>query len=142
MARHHRQAVAIPAAIQQAMTGFRQYLAAERRLSRATLTVYGRDVQHFFLWQQQQGQEVHLDLLTKPAVLQFLEARLHQGLSVSSIKRILPGLRAFDRYLKLEGLRPTLMLVDMETPEHPAPSPVPSHSRTLRSCWSNPLGLR
>ena len=61
MANHHGQdssspqpAVTIPAATQQAIAGFLEYLAVERRLAEATQAAYQLDLNQFFsAWQQQ-----------------------------------------------------------------------------------------
>ena len=110
-----------PADTQRLITGFSEYLLVERRLSRHTQNVYARDVKHFFASCQQQGRKPHIDLLTPQVVREYLANRLAQGISPRTIARMLSALHAFDRYLKAEGLRSVLTLIDMESPQAPRP---------------------
>jgi site-specific recombinase XerD len=114
---------AIPLATQRAITGFLEYLVVERCLSRHTQDVYARDVKHFFAACQRQGRDPHLDLLTPQGVREFLADRLAQGISPRTTARTLAALRAFDRYLRAEGLRSVLTLNNMESPRAPRPLP-------------------
>jgi len=108
--------IILPAAIKQVLSGFVDYLLVERGLSRATKTMYCRDLRHFFTTWQQQGREALIELLTPPVGRECLSARLEQGISPRTIARTLSALKSFDRDLKAEGLRPALTLVDMASP--------------------------
>jgi integrase/recombinase XerD len=140
-------AVTLPAATQQALTGFAAYLLAERGLSRATQTTYRRDLHQFFTTSQQQGQEAHIDLLTPQVVREFLAYRLEQGISPRTIARTLSVLRSLDRYLKAEGLRPALTLIGMGSPRalHSLPNFLSQQAVALLLKQPNqakPIGLR
>jgi integrase/recombinase XerD len=103
----------VPYTVRDVITGFLRYVMVERGPARSTQAGYGRDVQQFFVWQRQQGCDATVDQLTRPAVLQFLEARQQHEWSMRSIARTHTALRMFDRWLAVGGLRPARASADM-----------------------------
>jgi integrase/recombinase XerD len=105
------------------------------------------DVKHFFAACQQQRHDAHLDLLTPQVVREYLANRLPQGNRPHTIARILSALKAFDRILRVEGLRSVLTLLEMGTPRPPQRWPhflsLEAVDRLLRQPRSAmPRGLR
>lgn len=126
--------------IQRLITGFSAYLLVERHLAHNSQTTYARDRKHFFAACHQQGRDAHIDLLTPQVVREFLAHRLAQGVSPRTIARMLSALHAFDRYLKAEGLRSVLTLIDMQSPRAPRPLPPTLSQQDIDISCSNPLG--
>lgn len=79
---------------------FVRYLASERQLSDHTAAAYGRDVRRFYQWLG--GRRVPnlsvADLADYPAWL------VDRGLAPASVARHVASLKAFFRYLQLEGV--------------------------------------
>lgn len=87
---------------QQLIDHFLDALWSERGLSQNTLAAYGRDLQGWGEWLQD---ELSLDLLgaDSAAVQQYLAYRGKQGAKTSSMARVLSSLRRFYRYQLRQG---------------------------------------
>jgi integrase/recombinase XerD len=114
---------ATPAAIEQLVAGFGDYLAVERRLSLHTQRVYERDVRAWLRALPQHDHSEVAEMLTREGALQFLEDSRARGLSPRSLARRMAGMRAFCRYLRQEGVLAIDPLLDLGTPRAPRPLP-------------------
>jgi integrase/recombinase XerD len=140
-------AVRLPVAIEKVITDFQDHLMVERRLASATQATYRRDLHQFFAAWQRQGRQARIDLVTPEAVRHWLEERRAQGITARTTAQMLAALRAFDRWLRLERLRPALMLADMQSPRLPRSLPrvlsQPDIKRLLQQpSRTSPIGLR
>lgn len=101
------------------VTGYMRYLKLERNFSANTIDAYGRDLRKLLDFVEHGGMSVMTVTL---ADLQCFAAGLHDiGIGPVSQCRILSGVRAFFRYLQLDGYRdddPTELLESPILPEH------------------------
>ncbi len=88
---------------QQQIEQFLNHLRQERRLSPHTLAAYGRDLNDFSRWNQEQQQLPWTDIHQQD-IRRYTASRHSQGLSARSLQRRLAALRAFYRYLNRERL--------------------------------------
>lgn len=97
------------------MRGFVQYLMLEKSLSRNTLDAYVRDVAKLMDYAHDLGTEVmDIDL---EFLHGFVAAMADVGIHARSIARILSGVRAFFKYLVLEGYRSDDASALLESPK-------------------------
>jgi integrase/recombinase XerD len=115
--------VRLPLAIEKAIAGFQEHLMIDRRLAPATQAVYGATAHQFFTAWQRKGRIVRIALVTPKPVIEYLAERREQGISARTTARILAALRAFDRWLAQERLRPARALADMQIRQPPRSLP-------------------
>ncbi len=105
--------------MQQRIDAFLQHLDVERNLSPRTLDAYGRDLQQFLCFLQQEqlasGAAQSLTRIDVRILRRYL-ARLHQKNSRTSIGRKLSALRTFFRYLVRQGVLETSPADVLATP--------------------------
>jgi integrase/recombinase XerC len=109
-----------------AIAGWRDWLAGERRASPHTLDGYARDLSSFCTFLRSHlGGEADLDALKdlRPADFRaFLAARQNDGLSRSSMARLMSTLRGFFKYLDRQD--PALGAVKSPRPPRAVPKPL------------------
>lgn len=84
--------------------GFRTYLKLEKSLADNSVDAYLDDVGKFFRYLESGGFSGGVDKVTISHLEDFTAFIYDLGLAASSQARILSGLRAFFKYLKLEGI--------------------------------------
>lgn len=99
--------------------GYVRYLKLQRNYSKNTLEAYLRDLEKLLLFLEREGKD-HCDVRQED--LQTFAAGLHDiGIGPRSQCRILSGVRAFFRFLQLDGYRdddPTELLESPQIGEH------------------------
>lgn len=80
---------------------FSAYLAIEKGLSKNTVSAYSSDLAKFS--QYLEGRGVALDDITKEYITGFMSHMHGEGISASSMARILSSIRGLCRYLLLQG---------------------------------------
>ncbi|MBM3294500.1 MAG: site-specific tyrosine recombinase XerD [Candidatus Aminicenantes bacterium] len=80
---------------------FLQYLAVEKGLSGNTLEAYGRDIAKFFLFLAKEKKP--WDKAGEADLVRFLHDQSRTGLSARSRARLISSLKAFFRFLALDG---------------------------------------
>jgi len=115
--------------LQTALENWRRWLISERRTSEHTVVGYCRDIAAFLDFVA-----VHQGTLPDLAILQalspadfrsWLAARLHDGLSRTSIARAMSALRNLFRFLDLTGLVHNQALAAVKAPKPPKSVPKP-----------------
>jgi len=104
--RQHRGSVATASALDLWIDRFLAFIAAERGLAGNTVAAYGRDLARFACHAGVSGIS-EPQQLTPTLLRQFLVAERRRGLGARSQARMAASLRAFGRYLVLEGATPT-----------------------------------
>lgn len=84
--------------------GFRSYLKLEKSLAGNSVDAYLDDVQKFFRFLESDGFTGSLDQITLRHLQAFTVFVYDLGLAASSQARILSGLRAFFKYLRMEDI--------------------------------------
>lgn len=79
---------------------FLAYLAAERGLAKNTLSAYGRDLVKLKEFAESEG--VGLEDISRGDLRGFVASLSMEGLSVSSINRVISAVRGFYRFLQLD----------------------------------------
>ena len=77
---------------------FRDFLLIERRRAANTVESYGRDVESFFFWLQENG-EVSPAKWSKSTVIDYLKDNREKGKSETTLRRHLASIRALARLL-------------------------------------------
>lgn len=99
--------------------GYVRYLRLQRNFSKNTLEAYHRDLEKLLAFLKREEKDV---LAVQLDDLQMFAAGLHDiGIGPRSQCRILSGLRAFFRFLQLDGYRdddPTELLESPQIPDH------------------------
>lgn len=92
-----------------------RYLKAQRNFSLATLSSYEKDLTLFadFI----HGRSLEYDTVSKPDIVDFLDAEYHRGISKRSASRRLSALRGFYDYLHLYGAVPTNPFRSVSSPK-------------------------
>ncbi len=86
------------------LKGFINYLKLEKGLSTNTISAYTHDIHMLISWLESMQLQVHSDKVEVAQLQNFL-IQLHElGLSAASQARILSGIKAFYRFLLLEGV--------------------------------------
>ncbi len=94
---------------------FLEYLSVEKGLSRNTILAYDRDLQKLFLFFEKEkllwkvAQEDHL--------IKFIHHQSRAGLSARSIARLVSSIRAFYRFLVLDGALKSNLASNLNTPK-------------------------
>jgi integrase/recombinase XerD len=109
--------------LEERVAEFLQYLAIERRLSPHTQRAYRQDVLAFVRAERPETHAVGVALLTRARVAEFLARSREQGLSPRSLARRLSALRAFCRFLRLQGELTTDPFLNLEAPQSPVRLP-------------------
>lgn len=79
---------------------FLSYLAAERGLSKNTLAAYGRDLSKLKDFADAEG--LGLEELSRAEIREFVASLSVEGLSVSSINRVISAVRGFYKFLQMD----------------------------------------
>jgi len=113
--------------LRKAVTDWREWLAGERRASAHTLDGYGRDLSAFLSFLTGHlGGEPRLDGLASlsPADFRaFMASRNKDGISRSSMARVMSSLRSFFRYLDRNGIVHNAALGAIRSPKPPRSVP-------------------
>ena len=124
---------------------FFDYLAYERRLSKATLNNYRRDLKQFIGWLDEQGIE-EWSQLTQHHVRAWTSAAHRKGLGGKTLQRKLSTLRTFYRYLLREGAASSNPAVGVRAPkvhrQLPKALDIDEISHLLDIHESDPLSIR
>lgn len=84
--------------------GFRAYLKLEKSLAANSIDAYLEDVRKFFRYMETGGHTGGLENITLKHLQEFTAFIYEMGLSAASQARILSGIRAFFKYLRLEDI--------------------------------------
>ncbi len=96
------------------LKAFTAYLSVEKGLARNTVQSYTQDLGKFQSWLDPRGGS--LESFGREDVIGFMESLRADGMSVSSICRILSAIRGLARYLLLEGLMDEDPVENLATP--------------------------
>ncbi|TAD89352.1 MAG: tyrosine recombinase XerC [Alphaproteobacteria bacterium] len=114
-------------AAEQALYGWLDWLAREKRASRHTVDGYGRDIVAFLTFlARHRGEAVSLNGLSSVApgeVRSFLADRIQAGLSKPSLARALSALRGVFGYLDRAGILHNPVMAAVRTPRQPKSVP-------------------
>lgn len=94
---------------------FVTHLALERSMADNTTAAYHRDLERYLLFLKGNGISA-IEEITPMAIQNYAETLTHVGLAPSSIARNFSALRAFHRYLVLEGITEKDPTDSLETP--------------------------
>ncbi len=103
---------------------FKHYLSLERSLSGNTIAAYLRDIDKFSEYLANVAPELLLSGITTKHCEEFLQSLGKIGISIPSQARILSGLKAFFKYLVLEGVVPKSPVELIEAPRYNRKLPV------------------
>jgi integrase/recombinase XerD len=81
---------------------YTSYLSVEKGLSRNTTLSYTNDLAKFRKFLEERGKG--LSGLAREDILDFMERLMKEGISVSSILRVMSSIRGLSRYLLLQGI--------------------------------------
>jgi integrase/recombinase XerD len=81
---------------------FIAYLSVEKGLSRNTTASYSMDLAKFRKFLEERGKEP--GGFSKDDIVDFMDSLRAEGLSVSSVRRVLSSIRGLSRYLLIQGL--------------------------------------
>ncbi len=97
------------------LDAFLTYLSVEKGLSKNTLDSYSTDLRKFlvFLAERKSGAEA----AGTPDIVDFIETLRNEGYSVSSICRYVSSVRAFFKYMLIEGIRADDPSETIQTPK-------------------------
>jgi integrase/recombinase XerC len=116
-------------AVLDAIKGWREWLRSERRVSLHTLDAYSRDLASFMAFLQDHlGNEPglsDLSLLRTADFRAFLGHRAGEGVSRTTLARMLSALRGFFRYLDRTGTAKCAGIAAMRSPRLPQRLPRP-----------------
>jgi integrase/recombinase XerD len=84
--------------------GFKSFLQLEKSLSRNSVEAYLHDVELLVRFLDSEGTRITPEQLQPDHLKRFLQWITEQGLSARTQARVLSGLRAFHKYLLLEGV--------------------------------------
>jgi integrase/recombinase XerD len=101
---------------------FLHYLRVQRGASAHTLDAYGRDLHQLAAFAQKRGYSLHT-ALGEDGLLAFAQHLRQQGLAEASVERKLCAVRAFARFLQLEGTLPEEPTVSVSTRRLPRKLP-------------------
>ncbi|MEE4256089.1 MAG: site-specific tyrosine recombinase XerD [Bacteroidales bacterium] len=100
------------------INGFKSYLKLEKSLSQNSIEAYLNDLQKLRTYEENQLKKDRVDALTTSDLQSFIREINRLGLGARSQARIISGIKAFFRYLLLEG-------IVKEDPAHLLESPRP-----------------
>jgi integrase/recombinase XerD len=83
---------------------FKNYLRLEKSLSENTITAYLQDIDKLAMYSNMQPEILSPDSVTTKDLQHFLEYMNNLGLAPHSQARLISGIKAFYRYMLLEGL--------------------------------------
>ena len=86
------------------LDAFIDYLAYERGLAKNTQVAYFRDLNKFFDYLTQSSKTNQPSEITKDDIIDFLGWQLDIGITPTTNARILSSLRAFFKFLIIEGV--------------------------------------
>ena len=94
--------VSLDARLVDILRTFRDFLLIEHRRAVNTVESYGRDVESFFCWLQENG-DVSPANWSKSIVIDYLRDKREQGKSDTTLRRHLASIRALARLLVRDG---------------------------------------
>ena len=97
------------------LDGFYNYMVAERRLAPNTVESYGRDLQRYCTFIEQDRMHPVNDC-TRYDLLRFLSSEQKKGLSARSLSRMLSSIKMFYNYLVIEAAAAQNPMQDVQTP--------------------------
>lgn len=106
----------LPDDIDRVIGSFQAYLRLERGLSDNTQQAYGRDVRHLVEWLEEVGRP-RLDEADTDLLRSYATDLAQLGIEARSQARMLSGIKAFYRYLRMEGYIDTDPSVLVEGPK-------------------------
>ncbi|HZJ85281.1 MAG TPA: site-specific tyrosine recombinase XerD [Syntrophomonadaceae bacterium] len=98
------------------LDAFIDYLAYERGLAKNTQVAYFRDLNKFFDYLTQSSKTNQPSEITKDDIIDFLGWQLDIGITPTTNARILSSLRAFFKFLIIEGVVANNPTQDIDTP--------------------------
>jgi integrase/recombinase XerD len=99
-----------------ALKDFLIYISSEKGLAANTREAYRRDIESFFVSLREQGLTDLLQL-TQQHIVRFLAARKDAEYATASISRSCIAVKVFCRFLKREGVTPTNVAAQLDTPK-------------------------
>jgi site-specific recombinase XerD len=103
----------------ESLESFITYLHSQKGLSEKTVEAYIRDVSMFFKFLESENLEI--ESIERQNMRAFLAECNHNGLSKTSINRILSGIKTYIRFLCRTGYKDTAGILEIESqkkPEH------------------------
>lgn len=94
---------------------FRDFLLIERRRAVNTVESYGRDVESFFYWLQE-NEDVSPANWSKSIVIEYLKDKREKGKSDTTLRRHLASIRALARWLVRDGYAKEDFTADIAQP--------------------------
>ena len=91
-----------PSSTEGLLRSFLDYLSVEKGLSRNTLQAYERDLAKLFLFLKKE--KVVLERSEEEDLVRFIHAQSRAGLSARSLARHISSMKAFFRYLQIDGI--------------------------------------
>lgn len=110
--------------VQRAISGYLDWIAVERSLSRNTVSAYSRDLERYLTYLSTLGIDA-LDDIDAADAAGFSEILADEGLSRSSIARTLTAVRSFHRFCTSEGWTETSPARDLTLPKQDRRLPKP-----------------
>ena len=110
--------------VQRAISGYLDWIAVERSLSRNTVSAYSRDLERYLTYLSTLGIDTLDDIDTGDAA-GFSEFLADEGLSRSSIARTLTAVRSFHRFCTSEGWTQSSPARDLTLPKQDRRLPKP-----------------
>lgn len=110
--------------VQRAISGYLDWIAVERSLSRNTVSAYSRDLERYLAYLSTLGIDA-LDDIDAADAAGFSEFLADEGLSRSSIARTLTAVRSFHRFCTSEGWTQSSPARDLTLPKQDRRLPKP-----------------
>ncbi|WP_245993736.1 site-specific tyrosine recombinase XerD [Flaviflexus salsibiostraticola] len=110
--------------VQRAISGYLDWIAVERSLSRNTVSAYSRDLERYLTYLSTLGIDA-LDDIDAADAAGFSEFLADEGLSRSSIARTLTAVRSFHRFCTSEGWTQSSPARDLTLPKQDRRLPKP-----------------
>lgn len=110
--------------IQYTIDCFLEYIATERRLSRATIAVYQSELDRFRTFLNQEIQITEIEAVDTKAVREWQASLMDDGLSPNSIKRALSALNSWFKYLRRQHWVSTDIMAKITPPKSPKRLPI------------------
>ncbi|NOY53018.1 MAG: site-specific tyrosine recombinase XerD [Deltaproteobacteria bacterium] len=132
--------------MERILAEFLSYIQVEKGLADNTLIAYRRDLNHFFAFLKNE-KITKLEQVDRHAVLSYQVRIKRSGLQLSTVRRRMVSVRAFFRFLILEGKAVTDPTENVETPkglQHLPETLTPADVDKLLASPdpANPLGMR
>jgi integrase/recombinase XerD len=102
--------------------GYLQHVSVEKGLAANTVAAYQRDLDRFGAWLAEQSVD-DLGAVTGALLGDFVAHTSAQGLSATSVRRVVSSVRGLFKYLGAEGLVPTDPTEDVSSPSVPRRRP-------------------